>query len=313
MKHYIGIDVSKSFLDIHILPEGIAMQFANSGKGIDSLVEVLFHYSLPVVVLEASGGYEKNVKIKLSEKGIETKTLNPSRVREFAKACGKLAKTDGIDAHILSLFAEKMEMYPSYQPSSEELILKDLVQRRRQLTEEIIREKNRLDKVDHGVIKENIDSHLAQLKQHLKLMDQAIAACVSKLASFQEKTKILTSMPGIGITTASVLLAELPELGTLENKKIAALVGVASMNKESGTMQGYRKIMGGRLSVRCSLYMAAVVAIRHNKVIKSFYQRLRAKGKPAKVAIIAAMRKMITMLNQMLKYQNYWKETAENN
>jgi transposase len=234
-------------------------------------------------------------------------------VREFAKACGKLAKTDGIDAQILSLFAEKMEMYPSYQSSPEELILKDLVQRRRQLTEEIIREKNRLDKVGYEVIKENIANHLAQLKEHLKLMDQAIAASVSKLDQFQEKTKILTSMPGIGLTTASVLLAELPELGTLENKKIAALVGVAPMNKDSGTMQGYRKIMGGRISVRCSLYMAAVVAIRHNKAIKNFYQRLRAKGKPAKVAIVAAMRKMITMLNQMIKYQNEWKEITVQN
>lgn len=313
MKHYIGIDVSKSCLDVHIRPEGIVMQFANSGKGIDSLADVLAHYSLPLAVLEASGGYEKNVKTKLSEKGIETTTLNPTRVREFAKACGKLAKTDGIDAQILSLFAEKMELYPSYQSSPEELILKDLVQRRRQLTEEIVREKNRLDKVNHDVIKENIDSHLVQLKEHLKRMDQAIASSVSKLEQFQEKTKILTSMPGIGITTASVLLAELPELGTLENKKIAALVGVAPMNKDSGTMQGYRKIMGGRISVRCSLYMAAVVAIRHNKAIKSFYQRLRAKGKPAKVAIVAAMRKMITMLNQMIMYKNEWKEIEVQN
>ena len=313
MNHYIGIDVSKSYLDVHIRPEGIVMQFANSGKGIDSLVEVLTHYSLPLVVLEASGGYEKTVKNKLCEKGIGAKTLNPTRVREFAKACGKLAKTDGIDAQILSLFAEKMEMYPAYQPSPEELILKDLVQRRRQLTEEIVREKNRLDKVDHQVIKENIESHLSQLKDHLKRIDQAIATSVSKLEQFHKKAKILTSMPGIGITTASVLLAELPELGTLENKKIAALVGVAPMNKDSGTLQGYRKIMGGRISVRCSLYMAAITAIRYNGTIKSFYQRLRAKGKPAKVAIVAAMRKMITMLNQMIMYKNEWKETTENN
>lgn len=275
MNHYIGIDISKSCLDVHIRPEGIVMQFTNSGKGIDSLVEVLSHYSLPITVLEASGGYEKNVKIKLSEKGIETKTLNPTRVREFAKACGKLAKTDGIDAHILSLFAEKMEMYPSYQSSPEELILKDLVQRRRQLAEEIVREKNRLDKIDHDIIKESIENHLSQLKEHLKKIDQALASSVSKLEQFQEKTKILTSMPGIGITTASVLLAELPKLGILENKKIAALVGVAPMNKDSGTMQGYRKIMGGRIFVRCSLYMAAIVAIRHNTAIRNFYQRLK--------------------------------------
>lgn len=308
MKHYIGIDVSKSCLDVHIRPESISMQFTNSVKGIQSLLEVLVNYSFPVVVLEASGGYEKNVKIKLTEKGLETKTLNPTRVREFAKACGKLAKTDEIDAQILSLFAEKMELYPSYQPSSEELILKDLVQRRRQLTEEIIREKNRLDKIEHVLIKENIESHLTHLKSHLKIIDQAIGVSVSKMEQFQDKTKILTSMPGIGITTASVLLAELPELGTLDNKKIAALVGVAPMNKDSGTLQGYRKIMGGRVAVRCTLYMAAVVAIRHNISIKNFYQRLREKGKPAKVAIVAAMRKMITMLNQMVMHKNEWKE-----
>lgn len=308
MKHYIGIDVSKNCLDVHIRPEEISMQFANSIKGIQSLLEVLTNYSSSVVVLESSGGYERNVTIKLTEKGLETKILNPTRVREFAKACGKLAKTDGIDAQILSLFAEKMKLSPSYQPSPEELMLKDLVQRRRQLTEEIIREKNRLDKIEHVLIKENIDSHLTQLKNHLKVIDQAISKSVSQMEPFQEKTNILTSMPGIGIITASVLLAELPELGTLENKKIAALVGVAPMNKDSGKLQGYRKITGGRIAVRCSLYMAAVVAIRHNSVMKAFYQRLRQKGKPAKVAIVAAMRKMITILNQMIKHKNYWKE-----
>lgn len=219
------------------------------------------------------------------------------------KACGTLAKTDSLDAQILSLVAEKMEVYPSYQPSPEEVLLKDMVQRRRQLTEEIICEKNRLDRIEHVLIKENIESHLTQLKSHLKVMDQAISLSVSQMEQFQEKTKILTSMPGIGTTTASVLLAELPELGTLDNKKIAALVGVAPMNKDSGTIQGYRKIMGGRIAVRCSLYMATVVAIRYNKAIKSFYQRLREKGKPAKVAIVAARRKIITMFNQMIKYR----------
>lgn len=314
MKHYIGIDVSKSCLDVHIRPEEISMQFANSDKGIHSLVEVLEKYSSPIVVVEATGGYEKNVKIKLSVKGIETKTLNPARVREFAKACGKLAKTDGIDSQLLSLFAEKMEMYPSYQLSEEELTLRSFVQRRRQLTAELIREKNRLDKSEHSFLKENITAHLKQLKEHLKIVEEAIFKSVSYLEQFKEKTKILTSMPGIGLTTAAVLLAELPELGTLENKQITALVGVAPMNKDSGQSQGYRKISGGRAAVRCSLYMAAVVAIRHNTLMKNFYQRLRKKGKPAKVAIVAAMRKMVTILNQMLKYQNYWKEMAiENN
>lgn len=313
MKHYIGIDVSKNSLDVHIRPEGISMQFANSGKGIQSLVEILGKYSSPIVVLEATGGYEKNVKIKLSQKEIKTKTLNPARVREFAKACGKLAKTDSIDSQLLSLFAEKMEISPSYQPSAEELVLKDLVQRRRQLTEEIIREKNRLDKNEYVLIKESITNHLKQLKEHLKIIEEAISESVSHLEQFQEKTKILTSMPGIGITTASVFLAELPELGTLENKQIAALVGVAPINKDSGQLQGYRKIYGGRISVRCSLYMAAIVVIRHNSLMKEFYQRLRKKGKPAKVAIVAAMRKMITILNQMLKYQNHWKKVSMEN
>ena len=157
-------------------------------------------------------------------------------------------------------------------------------------------------------------SSLKQLKEHLKIVEEAIFKSVSYLEQFKEKTKILTSMPGIGLTTAAVLLAELPELGTLENKQITALVGVAPMNKDSGQSQGYRKISGGRAAVRCSLYMAAVVAIRHNTLMKNFYQRLRKKGKPAKVAIVAAMRKMVTILNQMLKYQNYWKEMAiENN
>ena len=314
MNYYIGIDVSKNFLDVYIRPDGISMRIANAAKGHQSLQKVLEKYPSCLIVMEATGGYERNLKVKLLHKGFDVRILNPQRVREFAKASGKFAKTDAIDCEVLSLFAEKMETTPSYHASEEELFLKDLIQRRRQLTEEIVREKNRLDKSTHSFIKRDIESHLKSLQKHLKKVDGSIVKLIQSVKSLKEKVGILASMPGIGVTTASVLVADLPELGSLDGKKLAALVGVAPMNHDSGGYSAQRHIRGGRPSVRCSLYMAAIVAIRHNTVIKVFYQRLRNQGKPAKVAIVAAMRKMVIILNQMLTHKTFWKDvnSAEN-
>jgi transposase len=309
--YFIGIDVSKDSLDVYIRPENILLKFSNTNKGIQSFLSVLKKYEGCLVVFEATGGYEKPLKMGLMKKEKEYRVINPARVREFAKACGKLAKTDAVDAQTLSAFAEKMEHFPGHRPSEEEILLKDLVHRRQQIIEEIVREKNRLDKSFHEIVKQNILSHLENLRQYMKEMDQLISQLIQKVEMLNQKAKIIASMPGIGITTASVLLADFPELGSLNNKQIASLAGLAPMNKDSGKTRGYRSISGGRLSVRCSLYMAAITAIRHNTLIKSFYTRLREKGKPAKVALVACMRKMVTILNQMLMHNNFWQENEK--
>ena len=309
MTCFIGVDVSKERLDVHIGSDGLEMQFPQTSKGIHSFLKILKGYEDVFIVFEASGGYEKPLQAGLREKGIDHRVINPTRAREFAKACGKLAKTDRIDAEILTLFAEKMTFYQAYHPSQEEILLKDLVHRRRQLVEETVREKNRLDKALHKIVKEDIEKHLKTLQQSIKRLEQEIKNLLTSIESIREKVQRIVSMPGIGVTTASVLLADLPELGQLNNKQIASLVGVAPMNKESGKLKGHRRIMGGRASVRCTLYMATITAIRCNPVLKEFYQRLRNSGKPAKVAITAAMRKIIVILNQMLMRKNHWSET----
>lgn len=306
--YFIGVDVSKDSLDICIAPEDIFLKFPNTTKGIQSFLSVLRKYHNCLVVFEASGGYEKTLKLSLMKKEIDHRVLNPARVREFARACGKLAKTDAVDAKILASFAQKIDHFPGHQSSQEEILLKDLVHRRRQIIEEMVREKNRLDKSLHPLINQNIRSHLEILQQYMKEIDQLIGELIQKVETLNHKAQIIASMPGIGMITASVLLANFPELGNLKNKQIAALAGLAPMNKDSGKTQGYRSISGGRVSVRCSLYMATLVAVRHNPLIKSFYTRLREKGKPAKVALVACMRKMITILNQMVMHKNLWQE-----
>lgn len=309
--YFIGVDVSKDTLDIYIRPEDIFLTFSNTDKGIQSFLGVLKKYKDCLVVFEATGGYEKPLKMSLIKNAVDHRVINPTRVREFAKECGKLAKTDSVDAQILSAFAEKMEHFSAYQPSEEEILLKDLVHRRQQIIEEIVREKNRLDKSFQEMIKDNILSHLKQLQQYMKEIEKLISELIQKVKILNHKAKIISSVPGVGVTTASVLLADLPELGNLKNKQIASLAGLAPMNKDSGKMQKYRTIMGGRLSVRCSLYMATLVAIRHNTLIKSFYKRLREKGKPGKVALVACMRKLVTILNQMIMHNNFWQDNKK--
>lgn len=306
--YFIGVDVSKDTLDVYIRPEDILLKFANTAKGIQSFLSVLKKYENCLVVFEATGGYEKPLKMSLINKTIEHRVINPGRAREFAKACGRLAKTDSVDAQTLSLFAEKMDYFPSYQHSPEEILLKDLVHRRRQMIEEIVREKNRLDKSFQQIIKQNILSHLDHLQNSMKEIETLTSELIQKVEPLKEKAKIIASMPGIGSTTSSVLLADFPELGSLKNRQIAALAGLAPMNKDSGKTQGYRHIAGGRLSVRCALYMACISAIKSNPLIKPFYKRLREQGKPTKVALVACMRKMITILNQMVMYNNSWQE-----
>ena len=240
--YFIGVDVSKESLDVYIRPEKILLTFSNTDKGVQSFLGLLKKYKDCLVVFEATGGYEKPLKMSLIKNGVEHRVINLTRVREFARACGKLAKTDSVDAQILSSFAEKMEHFSGHQPSEEEILLKDLVHRRQQLIEEIVREKNRLDKSFQEVIKKNILSHLEKLQQYMKEMDKLISELIQKVEALNHKAKIIASVPGVGVTTASVLLADLPELGNLKNKQISSLAGLAPMNKDSGKTQGYRTI-----------------------------------------------------------------------
>ncbi|HSF71018.1 MAG TPA: IS110 family transposase, partial [Methylotenera sp.] len=278
----------------------------NTMVGIAKLIEALGKEAIALIIMEATGGYERQLYEALHAKGFNVRVINPRQVRDFARATGRLAKTDSIDSSLLSLFAEKFTPEARAPRSNEEQALKSLVSRRQQLIDELTREKNRLDKGPTDVLKASIVKHIEWLKEEIKVIDGLIAKAVPQTEELAKNHDILVSVPGIGAQTASVLLAELPELGRVTNRQIAALVGVAPMNWDSGGYKGQRHIAGGRMSVRCALYMATLVGIRHNPKIKAFYERLKVAGKPSKVAITAAMRKFIIILNQKLLHQTPW-------
>ncbi|WP_039458768.1 IS110 family transposase, partial [Candidatus Jidaibacter acanthamoebae] len=272
MKCYLGIDISKNFLDVHIRPAGIKERFQYDNTGIRLLITLLKEYSEIFVVLEATGGYERTLSEALSSESISYHIANPARVREFARATGKLAKTNRIDAEILSLFAEKIELPISTPKSKDEILLKALIMRKTQIKSELVREKNRLDKTIHPIILEDIKSQIKALQEKITKYDSEIKNLISTLDNFSSKAKIIASVPGIGCATAAILVSELPKLGKLNGKQIAALVGVAPMNWDSGGCSKKRSIKAGRTFIRHSLYMATVVAITHNPKLKEFYQ-----------------------------------------
>lgn len=247
--YYIGVDVSKEYLDCIVRPTGESLQYQRTIEGLNSFLVQLKTYEEPLVIFEASGGYEKLLQSYLASHGMAYRVINPARVRDFARACGRLAKTDHLDAGILALFGEKMGGYEVYQASTQEVLLKELVQRRRQLVDETVRERNRLEKASHNLIKLDIKEHLQSIKARLLKLEEAIRQLIKQLDPLAQKAKIMTSMIGIGETTAITLLADLPELGALNDKQIAALVGVAPMNYESGKLKGQRHIKGGRATV----------------------------------------------------------------
>lgn len=306
MKIYVGIDISKAQLDFHLRPLGMKVSCPNTASGISQLIEVLNQHSIELVIMEATGGYERQVYETLHEKGFKVRVMNPRQLRDFAKAVGILAKTDQIDACVLSLFAEKLSPASRSPKTNEEQELKSLVARRRQLVDELIREKNRLDKSPIKPLKESLTNHIQWLKTEIRSIDNLIEKMVLQSQELSKKQGILVSVPAIGPQTAAVLLAELPELGLVSNRQISALIGVAPMNRDSAGYSGQKHIAGGRHSVRCALYMATLVGIPHNPKIKAFYERLKAAGKPSKVALVASMRKFIIILNQKLTYQTPW-------
>jgi transposase len=305
----VGIDVAKAELVIAIRPSGERWTATNDERGVDGLVKRLASLAPELVVLEATGGYEMVSVAALGAANVPVVVVNPRQVRDFAKATGQLAKTDRIDAGILALFAERVRPTVRVLPDPAAQELGAVLTRRRQLLEMRQAEANRLGLVigrpQRGV-RQSLKKHIAFLDRELVRTDSDLDRLVRASPMWREREDLLQSVPGIGPVVARTLLAELPELGQLNRRAIAKLVGVAPLNWDSGTWRGHRAVHGGRATVRAALYMAALVATRHNQVIKAFYQRLLAVGKPKKVALVACMRKLLTLLNYMLRTGQRW-------
>ena len=304
---FVGIDVSKSRLDIAVGEKGAVWNEANNAKGIPRLVERLKEMAPTLIVIESTGGLERAVLIELNRAGLAVALTNPGRVREYAKSIGQLAKTDKLDARLLARFAAAVRPAVTQLPSEEEQHLSALLARRKQLLEMLTAEENRLSSAAL-TLNDSIEKHIAWLKEELKALDKQINDFNRQDPERKEKNELMQSVKGIGRITASTLAADLPELGRLDKKKIAALVGVAPFNQDSGRMRGKRRIKGGRASVRQVLYMAAISATRFNSVIRPFYQSLLKRGKLKKVAIVACMRKLLVILNAMVRTKQPWRE-----
>jgi len=304
---FVGIDVSKAQLDVAIRPTGHRESVANDKAGIKALVKRLGKVGPAWIVLEASGGFERQVMHALVCAELPAVVVNPRQVRDFAKATGQLAKTDRIDAEMLARFGEAVRPALRPLPDTVTVELRALITRRRQITEMIVAERNRLAMASKAVTK-RINAHIGWLESELEQVDKDLDRTIRHSPIWKLNEDLLRSVPGIGPVTSRVLLAELPELGKLNRKQISALVGVAPFNRDSGTLKGRRCIWGGRASVRAALYMAAWVATRRNSVIRKFYTRLISAGKERKVALVACMHKLLTILNSMIKHKTRWSE-----
>lgn len=302
---FIGIDVCKASLDVHSLPFNEVWQTDNTSAGITGLVEKLLLCLPSLIVMEATGGLELPVACALMEAGLPVAIVNPRQARDFAKAMGQLAKTDQVDARLLALFGQRIR--PEVRPlkDAEQQAFSQMLARRRQLVDMRVAEQNRWFTAQ-GVVRGNIEQHLEWLKQHLDDVDKDLGQFVQNSPAWQAKENLLKSFKGIGRVACFTLLALLPELGTLNRKQMAALVGLAPFNRDSGLMRGKRAIWGGRVEVRNLLYMVALVASRSNAVIKAFYEKLIQAGKPKKVALTACMRKILTILNAMVRDNQPW-------
>jgi len=293
---WVGIDVSKARLDVALGAAGELLWVANDARGIASLVARMVELGPELVVLEASGGLQTALVAELGAAGLPVVVVNPRQVRDFARATGQLAKTDALDARMLALFAERIRPKVRPLPSAQELELKALVARRRELVEMITAERNRLGSAPQ-LLRKEISAHIRWLESRLKERDRDLGRMLRSLPLWREREDLLRAVPGVGPVLCATLLADLPELGALSRHQIAKLVGVAPLNCDSGTMRGRRTVWGGRAQVRAALYMATLAAVRCNPALKTFYLRLRSAGKPAKLALTAAMRKLLTILN----------------
>lgn len=306
---FVGIDVSKAQLDVAQRPAGRFM-VPNTEAGFTQLIAQLAANPPTLIVLEATGGVELPLTGALAAAGLPVVVVNPRQIRDFAKATGQLAKTDALDAQVLAHFADVVRPTPRPLPDVETQELGALVTRRRQLIEMLTAEKNRVASA-RAVVRKQLRAHITWLERALHQADTDLAEAIRQSPLWREKEELLRSVPGIGPVLTTTLLANLPELGTLTHKQIAALVGVAPLNRDSGTLRGKRTVWGGRAQVRAALYMAAIVAARFNPVIRVFYQRLCAAGKAKKVAFVACMRKLLTIVNAMLKHRTPWRQGTE--
>ncbi len=307
---FVGIDVSKHHLDLAAIAAGNADNallkgFKNTPDGIDKMTTQIEEMNPQLVVVEATGGYEQAVASKLSSRGLPIAVVNPRQVRDFARASGTLAKTDVLDARVLARFALRMRPEPRPLMTKVQEALKALVSRRKQLSDMISAEKNRLEQANAHV-REDIQAHIDYLNERKEATEKAIEEALDESSHWRAKDRLLQSVPGVGMVTSSTFLAKLPELGQLSREKIAALVGVAPFNCDSGTMRGQRHCYGGRADVRQALYMAARACVLHNRRLRAYYQRLRDRGKKDKVAIVATMRKLLVILNTMIKNGSHW-------
>jgi transposase len=305
----VGIDVSKTELVIAVHPESRMWTCATTADAIEQLVEQLRGVAPEVIVAEATGGYEFAVVSACASAGLPITVVNPRQVRAFAQAIGRTAKTDAIDATLLALFGARVQPEVRPLPDAETRALAALISRRRQLLEMLGAEQRRLAQAPPtGPVTRNLRTHIRWLERQVGEVDDEIGGAVQRSPVWRVQEDLLRSVPGIGPIVARTLLAELPELGQLDRRTIAALVGVAPFNRDSGQWRGRRMIWGGRRSIRAVLYMAALVATRRNRPLAAFYQRLRSQGKPAKVALVAVMRKLLTTLNAMVKHQAKWSD-----
>lgn len=302
----VGIDVSKNQLDVCVLPQDEAFVVARNAKGLAELVERLKSLSPKLIVVEATGGFESVVSASLAAAGLPLAVVNPAQVRHYAQALGKRAKTDPIDAHVLARFAADVKPEPRPLPDEMTQFLADLVSRRRQIVEMIGAERQRQMRATIQRVKKSIARLIAALEKELAELDNEIDDTVRGSPVWQEKEDLLSSVPGVGPKTARVLLGELPELGTLDRKKIASLAGLAPYTRQSGKWKGKSMIGGGRKTVRSALFIAAMVAGRFNPVLKAFRDRLLHAGKPKIVALIAVARKLLTILNAILRDKSPW-------
>jgi transposase len=309
VKSYVGIDISKDHLDLHQLPQNRAARFETSPEGSGKLITYLKRRKPTLIVIEATGGYESQLAAELVSAKLNVAVVNPFQVRSFAKALGILAKTDAIDARVLARFAQDVRPEPRTLPDEQQMELKALVMRRRQLTEMLIAEKNRLKRTSSQRVRLSVKQSLESIQKQIDQLDDQIKGEVKETPAWREKDDLLRSVPGINHITSHMLMAQLPELGNLNRRQIAKLVGVAPMNRDSGLYRGKRMIYGGRKHVRKALYMATLAAIRWNPHIENFYFHLRNQGKSFKVALVACMRKLLIIINSMLKHKVTFKQS----
>ena len=305
----IGIDVAKAELVVAAQPSGERWTVANDERGVRTLVERLRVAAPELIVLEATGGYELVCVAALAAVGLPIVVVNPRQVRDFAKATGQLAKTDRIDADILALFAERVRPDVRPLPDAEAQELEALLARRRQLIEMLQAERNRLGQVfgrGKRQVKKSLKSHITYLERELRIADTDLGDMVRESPAWRDRDDLLQSVPGVGRVLSMTLLADLPELGRLSRRAIAKLVGIAPLSRDSGTLRGHRFVQGGRASVRAVLYMGTLAATKRNPIIRAFYHRLLAVGKPKKLALVACMRKMLTILNTMVRTRQPW-------